>query len=36
MTAVAPVCEAPPGITTFHELPTIMGRHVLRKAGARR
>ena len=28
--AVAPVCEARPGIATFLDLPTIMGRHVLR------
>jgi 2,4-diaminopentanoate dehydrogenase len=30
--AIAPVCAAPPGITTFLDLPTIMGRHVLRAA----
>ena len=29
--AVAPVCDAPPGIATFLDLPTIMGRHVLRR-----
>ena len=28
--AVVPVCAAPPGIATFLDLPTIMGRHVLR------
>lgn len=27
--AVAPVCAAPPGIATFLDLPTILGRHVL-------
>ena len=29
--AVVPVCDAPPGIATFLDLPTIMGRHVLRR-----
>ena len=29
--AIAPVCAAPPGITTFLDLPTIVGRHVLRR-----
>jgi hypothetical protein len=29
--AIAPVCAAPPGIATFLDLPTIMGRHVLRR-----
>lgn len=29
--AVAPVCAAPPGIATFLDLPTIVGRHVLRR-----
>jgi hypothetical protein len=28
--AIAPVCAASPGIKTFLDLPTIMGRHVLR------
>jgi 2,4-diaminopentanoate dehydrogenase len=28
--AIAPVCAAAPGIRTFLDLPTIMGRHVLR------
>jgi hypothetical protein len=28
--AVLPVCEAPPGIRTFLDLPTIIGRHILR------
>jgi 2,4-diaminopentanoate dehydrogenase len=28
--AIAPVCAAPPGIRTFLDLPTIMGRHALR------
>jgi hypothetical protein len=28
--AVVPVCEARPGIKTFLDLPTIIGRHVLR------
>jgi len=33
--AVVPVCAAPPGIRTFLDLPTIVGRHVLRRpAGA--
>jgi hypothetical protein len=27
--AIAPVCEAEPGIRTFLDLPTIVGRHVL-------
>jgi 2,4-diaminopentanoate dehydrogenase len=27
--AIAPVCAAPPGIKTFLDLPTIVGRHVL-------
>lgn len=27
--AIAPVCAAAPGITTFLDLPTIVGRHVL-------
>lgn len=31
--AIAPVCAAPPGIATFLDLPTIMGRHVLRRPG---
>jgi 2,4-diaminopentanoate dehydrogenase len=30
--AIAPVCAAPPGIQTFLDLPTIVGRHVLRGA----
>jgi hypothetical protein len=29
--AIAPVCAAPPGIKTFLDLPTIIGRHVLRR-----
>jgi len=29
--AVGPVCAAPPGIRTFLDLPTIVGRHVLRR-----
>ncbi len=29
--AIAPVCAAPPGIRTFLDLPTIMGRHILRR-----
>lgn len=29
--AVAPVCAAEPGIKTFLDLPTIIGRHVLRR-----
>ena len=29
--AVVPVCEARPGIRTFLDLPTIVGRHVLRR-----
>jgi hypothetical protein len=29
--AVVPVCEAQPGIKTFLDLPTIVGRHVLRR-----
>lgn len=29
--AVVPVCEAPAGIATFLDLPTIVGRHVLRR-----
>jgi hypothetical protein len=29
--AIAPVCAAPPGIRTFLDLPTIAGRHVLRR-----
>jgi hypothetical protein len=36
--AIAPVCAAPPGIRTFLALPTIMGRHTLRRtqdSGAR-
>jgi hypothetical protein len=32
--AVVPVCEASPGITTFLDLPTIIGRHVLRRPRA--
>jgi hypothetical protein len=28
--AIAPLCAAPPGIRTFLDLPTIIGRHVLR------
>jgi hypothetical protein len=28
--AIAPLCAAPPGIKTFLDLPTIVGRHVLR------
>jgi hypothetical protein len=28
--AIVPLCEAPPGIRTFLDLPTILGRHVLR------
>jgi hypothetical protein len=31
--AVVPVCEAEPGIKTFLDLPTIVGRHVLRRPG---
>jgi hypothetical protein len=27
--AIAPVCAADPGIRTFLDLPTIIGRHVL-------
>jgi 2,4-diaminopentanoate dehydrogenase len=33
--AIAPVCAASPGIKTFLDLPTIMGRHVLRPASER-
>jgi hypothetical protein len=29
--AVAPVCAAPHGIATFLDLPTVIGRHVLRR-----
>jgi 2,4-diaminopentanoate dehydrogenase len=29
--AVLPVCAAAPGIATFLDLPTIVGRHVLRR-----
>lgn len=29
--AITPVCAAPPGIRTFVDLPTIVGRHVLRR-----
>jgi len=29
--AIAPVCAAAPGIKTFLDLPTILGRHVLRR-----
>ncbi|MGF7238711.1 MAG: dihydrodipicolinate reductase [Frankia sp.] len=29
--AVVPVCAAPPGIQTFLDLPSIVGRHVLRR-----
>jgi hypothetical protein len=29
--AIAPVCAASPGIKTFLDLPTIVGRHVLRR-----
>ena len=29
--AIAPVCAASPGIRTFLDLPTIVGRHVLRR-----
>jgi hypothetical protein len=29
--AIAPVCAAAPGIKTFLDLPTIVGRHVLRR-----
>ena len=29
--AVVPVCQAGPGIKTFLDLPTIVGRHVLRR-----
>jgi hypothetical protein len=29
--AIAPVCAAPPGIRTFLDLPTIIGRHVMRR-----
>jgi hypothetical protein len=32
--AVVPLCEAPPGIRTFLDLPTIVGRHVLRRPAA--
>jgi hypothetical protein len=32
--AVAPVCAAAPGIRTFLDLPTIVGRHVLRRVPA--
>lgn len=28
--AIAPLCAAPPGIRTFLDLPTVIGRHVLR------
>jgi 2,4-diaminopentanoate dehydrogenase len=34
--AVVPVCEAQPGIKTFLDLPTIIGRHVLRRPTRRR
>ena len=33
--AIAPVCAAPPGIATFLDLPTIVGRHVLRQVATR-
>jgi 2,4-diaminopentanoate dehydrogenase len=33
--AVAPVCAAGPGIKTFLDLPTIIGRHVLRRPATR-
>jgi hypothetical protein len=33
--AIVPVCAAPPGIRTFLDLPTIVGRHVLRAATTR-
>jgi hypothetical protein len=29
--AVVPVCEATPGIRTFLDLPSIVGRHVMRR-----
>jgi hypothetical protein len=32
--AIIPVCEAQPGIKTFLDLPTIIGRHVLRRPTA--
>jgi hypothetical protein len=32
--AVGPVCAAPPGIRTFLDLPTIVGRYVLRGGAA--
>ena len=32
--AVVPVCEARPGVTTFLDLPTIVGRHALRRPTA--
>jgi len=32
--AIAPVCAAPPGIKTFLDLPTIVGRHALRGVAA--
>lgn len=30
--AIGPVCDAEPGIATFLDLPTIVGRHVLRRS----
>jgi hypothetical protein len=33
--AIVPVCEAEPGIRTFLDLPTIVGRHVFRRPTAR-
>lgn len=33
--AIAPVCAAAPGIRTFLDLPTIMGRGVLSKGSAK-
>jgi hypothetical protein len=32
--AIVPVCEAEPGIKTFLDLPTIVGRHALRRPAA--
>lgn len=29
--AVVPLCDAPPGVRTFLDLPTIIGRHVMRR-----
>lgn len=33
--AIAPVCDAEPGIKTFLDLPQIIGRHILRRPSAK-